>query len=113
MEKEEENVLKIDDSEKMDVRYGKGNEVRTLEVFRNKQIEFEKSIQKNIEKIFKIIESNGSKLEIQIRKDQITKKIRSIKLERDQFFGSDPENFVELVYLEELVDEAVVKIDVS
>ena len=40
------------------------------------------------------------------------KKIRSIKQDRDQFFGSDPENFVELVYLEELVDEAVVKIEV-
>ena len=112
MEKKGENVLEIKESEEMDVRYEKGNEVRNLEVFRKKQIEFEKSIQMNIEKVFKIVESNGSRLEIQIRKDQITKKIKSIKLDRDQFFGSDPENFVELVYLEELVDEAVVKIEV-
>ena len=72
MEKKGENVLEIKESEKMDVRYENGNEVRNLEVFRKKQIEFEKSIQMNIEKVFKIVESNGSRLEIQIRKDQIT-----------------------------------------
>ena len=85
-------------------------EVNILEVFL-KINEFEKSIQDNIKKLMDVAEHNGPTLELEIRRDQLTKKLAAIKLDRDQYFGPYPEKFVELNHLENLVDETIVKIE--